>query len=260
MGVLLGFVPWAVYWVLAGNAPLLVAAAVALAVAATVLATCRDAPTRLLGVGAVATFTVLAVLPPVFSWAQPWVLPLSFAGLFATLLTSMALGRSVVEAVAKADLPAAVVQTELFSPIVNRLTWIWLGALAAMSVSAVVPAIALSDATLGGARCPATYLCHWVIPFGILSGAVIASHILADRMTAGFDDAVRKTSFVAFIDLEIDQLYYLAQEHANREVGPGEEAYNVTVGTKPTPLLGDETRVSWPSTYKVRQRSNSRRQ
>lgn len=263
MGILLGFVPWAVYWVLAGNAPLLVAAAVALAVAATVLATCRDTPTRLLGIGAVATFTVLAVLAVpslALDGAQRWALPLSFVGLLATLLTGMALGRSVVEAVAKADLPAAVVQTELFSPIVNRLTWIWLGALAAMSVSAVVPAIALSHASLGGARCPATYLCYWVIPFGILAGAVIASRILADRMTAGFDDAVRKTSFVAFIDLEIDQLYYLAQEHANREVGPGEEAYNVTVGTKPTPLLGDETRVSWPSTYKVRQRSNSRRQ
>jgi hypothetical protein len=49
-------------------------------------------------------------------------------------------------------------------------------------------------------------------------------------------------------------LYYLAQEHANREVGPGKEAYNVKVGGMGTPLTGDEGRKSWPSTYKVRDR------
>jgi small-conductance mechanosensitive channel len=254
VGVLLWFAPWAVYWVLVGHAPLLIAAVVALAVAVTVMLSSRESSARHLGIGGVATFAVLAILPLVFSCAQRWVLPLSFAGLFAVLLTSRALGKSVAEAVAKADLPAAVVQTELFGPVVNRLTWIWLGALAAMSVSAVVPPIALSDATLHNTDSPLTYLCYWVVPFGILAAAAIASRIVADRMTTGFGDAVRKTSFVAFVDLEIDQLYYLATEHANREVGPGQEPYNVTVGAKGTALLGDDTRVSWPSTYKVRQR------
>lgn len=252
--MVLGFAPWAVYWVLVGNVPLPIAAAVALAVAVAVMVGSRESSTRPLGIGAVATFAVLAVLPPALSCAQRWVLPLSFAGLFATLLTSAALGRSVVEAVAKADLPAAVVQTELFSPVVKRLRWIWLGALAAMSVSAVVPPIALSDATVHDTRSPLIYLCYWVIPFGILAAAAIASRLLMDGMATGFDDALRKTSFVAFVDLEIDQLYYLAQEHANREVGPGQEAYKVTVGAKGTALLGDDTRMSWPSTYKVRQR------
>ncbi len=251
----MGFAPWAVYWVLAGNAPLPIAAAVALAAAVAVVVTDREPYLRPLGIGAVVTFVVLAVLP-VFGWAQRWVLPLSFAALFATLLTGTVLGRSVADAAARADLPAAVTQTELFPPVVKRLTWIWLGALAAMTASAVVPPIALPDATVHDTRCPLTYLGYWVIPFGILAAAAIASHVLPQRMTAGFDDAVRKTSFVSFIDMEIDQLYYLAQEHANREVGPGEEAYNVTVGAKPTPLLGDETRVSWSSTYKVRQRRN----
>ena len=251
---MLGFASWAVYWVLVGNAPPLIAAAAALAVAGTVLATDREPSARLLGIGALATFAVLAVLPPLLGCAQHWVLPLSFAGLFATLLTGTVLGRSVVAAVVKADLPAAVAQTELFSPLVKRLTWIWLGALAAMSVSAVIPPIALADATVHSTRGPLVYLCTWVIPFGILAAAALTSHLVAGRLTAGFDDVARKTSFVSFIDMEIDQLYYLAQEHANREVGPGEEAYNVTVGSTGTPLLGDDTRVSWPSTYKVRQR------
>src|SRR5690625_4776592 len=249
---MLGFVPWAVYWVLVGNAPPVIAAAVALA-AAIVVVTLGDPAVRLLGIGAVATFTVLAVLP-VFGWAQRWVLPLSFAALFATLLAGRVSGRSVVDAAARAGLPAAVVQTELFAPVVNRLTWIWLGALAATTASAAVPATVLPDAPLYDTRSPLAYLCCWVIPFAILAGAAIATHMLPDRMTAGFDDAVRKTSFVSFVDMEIDQLYYLAQEHANREVGPQEEAYSVTVGAKGTPLLGDDTRVSWPSTYKVRQR------
>ena len=72
-------------------------------------------------------------------------------------------------------------------------------------------------------------------------------------MTAGVGDIVRKTSFVAYGEATIDELYYLAQEHANREVGAGQEAYNVKVGSMGTPLVGDDTRQSWPSTYKVRQ-------
>lgn len=244
MGVVPGFAPWAVYWVLMGNTPPLVAAALALGVAVAVLVSSREPETRVLAIGAVATFGVLAVL---FHGTQPWALPVSFAGLFAAVLIGVVIGRSVPQAFATAELPAAVVQTELFAPVVSRLTWIWLGALAAMTVSAALPSILRP-----GAGTPQAYLCSWVVPFTILAAAAITSRVLADRMTAGFGDAVRKTSFVAFVDLEIDQLYYLAQEHANREVGPGEEAYNVTVGAKGTPLLGDDTRVSWPSTYNVR--------
>lgn len=252
--MLLWFAPWAVYWVLVGNAPPVVAAGVALAVALAVLVSSRGSSARPVSIGAVATFAVLAVLPLASGCASRWMLPLSFAGLLAVLLTGLATGKSAVEAAAKADLPADAVQTALFSPVVQRLTWLWLGALAAMSVSAVVPVFAVSAVTLHNTDSPLSYLCSWVIPFGILSAALIVSRILADHMTAGFGDAVRKTSFVAFVDLEIDQLYYLATEHANREVGPGQEAHNVTVGAKGTALVGDDTRVSWPSTYKVRQR------
>lgn len=254
MSVLLGFTPWAVYWVLVGNAPPLIAAGMALVAAAAVIPTDRSPSVRLLGIGAVATFAVPAVLAPIWRGGQPWLLSWSFAGLFATLLTGTALGRSVVADIVSAELPAAVAQTELLAPVVDRLRWLWLGALAAMSVSAAVPPIALSGAAQHNSHGPLTYLCYRVIPFGMLAAAAIASRILPDRMTAGFDDAVRKTSFVSFVDLEIDQLYYLATEHANRELGPGEEAYNVTVGAKGTPLLGDDTRVSWSSTYKVRRR------
>jgi hypothetical protein len=34
----------------------------------------------------------------------------------------------------------------------------------------------------------------------------------------------------------------------------GKEAYDIRIGSKGVPLVGDETRESWPSTYKVRDR------
>jgi hypothetical protein len=82
--------------------------------------------------------------------------------------------------------------------------------------------------------------------------AALASRVLPDRMLVGIDDVARETSFVAYDEATIDELYYLAQEHANREVGPGKEAYQVKVGGMGVPLTGDESRKSWPSTYKVR--------
>lgn len=252
MGVLLWFAPWAVYWVLVGNAPPLVAAAAALLVAVAVMLCTPASPARLVEFGAIATFAVLALLPLAVPGTQRWGLALSFAALLAVVLLGTVRGKSVVEALVKADLPAAVLQTDLFAPAVNRLTSVWLGALAAMTISAAVPPLVLADPTLHGSAL--NYLCYWVIPFGILAAAAIASRVLPARMTAGFDDVARKTSFLAFVDMEIDQLYYLATEHATREAGPGQEVYNVTVGAQGTPLVSDPTRMSWPSTYKVRQR------
>lgn len=100
-------------------------------------------------------------------------------------------------------------------------------------------------------KTPLSFLCYWIIPFGLLGLAAVASRLLPDRMLAGIDDVARETSFVAYDEATIDELYFLAQEHANREVGPG-KAYAVKVGGMGTPLTGDESRKSWPSTYKVR--------
>jgi hypothetical protein len=117
----------------------------------------------------------------------------------------------------------------------------------------VIPPIALRDATILDAKTPLSYVCYWVVPFSLLGLAALATKILPDVMATGAGDIVRKTTFVAYDEATIDELYYLAQEHANREVGAGQEAYNVKVGGMGTPLLGDEGRQSWPSTYKVRQ-------
>src|SRR6201998_3280562 len=115
-----------------------------------------------------------------------------------------------------------------------------------MTVASAIPPIVVRDATILDARTPLSYTCYWVIPFSLLGLAALGTKILPDLMTAGVGDIVRTTSFVAYGEATIDELYYLAQEHANREVGAGQEAYNVKVGGMGTPLTGDGARKAWP--------------
>ena len=251
MGILFGFVPWVVYWVLVGNISFTVAVLVALAIAIVALVIRRG----VLQFGALATFLVLTVLTFALGqvFLERWILPLSNAGIFLTALSSVAIGKPLMREFAAADLPAGLTNTEVFQRVTTLLTWLWVGVFAAMAVSASVAPILDADASILERKTPLSFLCYWLIPFALLGLAVLASRILLDRMTAGADDIVRKTSFVAYSEATIDELYYLAQEHANREVGPGQEAYDVKVGAKGEPLTGDESRLSWPSTYKVRQ-------
>jgi hypothetical protein len=123
-----------------------------------------------------------------------------------------------------------------------------------MTVSSSIPPIVQGNATILDTKTPLSFVCYWVIPFTLLGLGALASKMLPDRMTAGAEHIPRNTTFVAYCEATIDELYYLAQEHANREVGAGQEAYDVKVGGKGTPLVGDESRNSWPSTYKVRER------
>ncbi|CDP82124.1 MULTISPECIES: hypothetical protein [Mycolicibacterium] len=258
MGILFGFAPWIIYWVLVGNVPFLVAVLVALATAVATFTISRisGAPGRTLEVGALATFVVLTILTLVLSQdvMERWIQPLSTAGIFLVALIGQLIGKPFVMEFAAAGQPPGVVESDLFQRIVKILTWIWVGVFAGMTVSSAIPPIVQGDATILDTETPLSFICYWVIPFVLLGLAALASRVLPDRMTAGMNDIVRKTTFVAFSEAEIDQLYYLAQEHANREVGAGQEAYDVRVGGSGTPLVGDESRMSWPSTYKVRDR------
>lgn len=258
MGILFGFAPWIIYWVLVGNVPFLIAVLVALAAAIATFTISRISgnPGRTLEIGALATFVVLTILTLVLSQdvMERWMQPLSNAGIFLVALIGALVGKPFVQEFAAAGQPPGVVESDLFKRIVAILTWIWVGAFAGMTISSAIPPIVQGDATILDTKTPLSFVCYWVIPFTLLGLAALASRILPDRMTAGMNDIVRKTTFVAYSEAAIDELYYMASEHANREVGAGQEAYDVRVGGSGTPLLGDESRMSWPSTYKVRDR------
>lgn len=257
MGILFGFAPWIVYWVLVGNVPFLIAVLVALAIAVAGLVIGRAArtPGRTLEIGAVGTFLVLTAVTLSLSqsFLERWVQPLSNAGIFLVALTGMLIGKPFVREFAAADQPPGVVESDLFGQVTTRLTWIWVAVFGGMTVSSSIPPIVQGDATILDTKTPLSFVCYWVIPFSLLGVGALATKILPDRMTAGAGDIVRKTTFVAYGEATIDELYYLAAEHANREVGSGQEAYEIKVGSMGTPLVGDDTRQSWPSTYKVRQ-------
>ena len=240
---------------LVGNVPFAAAALVALALAVAVIAVGRSPGNtwESFQIGSAAVLLILTALALTVDDAfnQRWILPLGNAGVFAVALLGALLGKPFARASAAAEQPDDVVKTALFARMAWVLTWAWIATFAGMTVSSAVPPIVDPKAGLQDTA-PVSYVCYWIIPFSLLGVAALASRILPDRMLAGIDDVARETSFVAYDEATIDELYYLAQEHANREVGPGKEAYNVKVGGMGTPLTGDESRKSWPSTYKVR--------
>lgn len=260
MGTLIAFAPWIVYWLLVGNVPFHTAVLVALAAALAAFAIGRSTggPGRTLEIGAVGTFVVLTILTFVLDQdvMERWMQPLSNLGIFLVALVGMLIGKPFVREFAAVGQPKAVVDSDLFGHITAVLTWIWIGAFAGMTVSSVIPPIVQGDATILDTRTPLSFVCYWVIPVSLLGLAALASKLLPDRMMAGINDIERKSSFVAYSEAAIDELYYLAQQHADKEAGAGQEAYAVKVGGSGTPLTGDESRNSWPMTYKIRERKH----
>lgn len=258
MGILLGFAPWVVYWVLVGNVPFHTAVLVAFAIAVLsfVIGRVKGSAGRTLEIGAIATFLVLTVLTFTLSdqFMQQWMQPLSNAGIFLAALGSILAGRPFVREFAEVGQPKEIIETDLFKRITLVLTWIWVAAFAGMTVSSAIPPIVYGEATILDTRTPLSFVCYWVVPFSLLGLAALASRLLPERMAPPEEEIVRNTTFVAFAEAEIDQLIYLATEHANREVGAGKEAFDIRIGSKGVPLVGDETRESWPSTYKVREK------
>jgi hypothetical protein len=260
VGILAGLAPWIVYWVLVGNVPFTTAVLAALAVAVLSFAVgrVRGRSGKTLEIGAIATFSVLTVLTFAVSqsFMERWIQPLSNAGILLVALVGVLIGKPFVREFAEREQPAEVIASDLFGRITTVLTWVWIAAFAGMTVSSAIPPIVQGDATILDTKTPLSFVCYWVVPFLLLGGAAVASRLLTERMVAAASspDTVRRTTFVAFRELAIDELYYLAREKVEREVGAGMEAYDVNVGNAGVPLTGDESRESWPATYKVRAR------
>ena len=123
---------------------------------------------------------------------------------------------------AEADQPAEVIASELFGKITTLLTWIWVGAFAGMTISSAIPPIVQGDATILDTKTPLSFICYWVLPFVLLGAAALGGRVLTERMVAEATSphTVRRSHFVVFKELEIDQLYYLARERAERRSAP----------------------------------------
>lgn len=252
--------PWIVFWVLVGNVPIAAAALTALAIAllSFVIARVNGTPTHTLEIGAIGTFAPVTVLTFALSESllERWVLTLSVVGVLAVALVCALGGVPFVRELATTGPPTDVTRSEPFGKMRTRVAWIWVGGFAVMAVSSAIPPIILRDNMILDSQNALSVICYWIVPFASLSLAALASRTLVDRVTAAAADpgVVRRTTFVAFRELAIDELYYLAREKVEREVGAGMEAYDVNVGGAGTPLTGDESRESWPATYKVRER------
>jgi hypothetical protein len=260
MGILSGFAPWIVYWVLVGNVPFATAALLALlvGVASVSVRRIQRMSVQPLEIGAIATFAVLTLLAFVLSESilERWLLSWSNLGLVVVALTSVLAGKPFLPELADAGAAADETRKEMFGELGTRVQWLWLATFVGMTVSSSIPPV-FGDASMLNPRAALSVTFNWVIPVVLLAVAALASRTLVDRTLAAANspDVVRRTTFVAFRELAIDELYYLAQQKAEREVGAGMEAYAVQVGSAGIPLTGDESRESWPATYKVRERA-----
>ena len=261
MAILAALMPWIVYWTLVGNVPFVVAglAGLALAIASVTVHVTGNRPGRSRGMWAIGTFVALTVLALVSSEAfvAKWVLPLSFLAILVATLADTLAGKPPIREFAAASQPVQVTNSEFFTPTTKLVDAIWLAALVAMFVSSMIPPITRANAALTDADVPVALICYWMVPFLLLGSAALTGRVLLDRMVAEANSphVVRRSTFVAFKELGIDELMYLAKEKADREVGAGMEAFAVQVGGRGIPLTGDESRESWPVTFKARDRT-----
>lgn len=233
---------------------------IALAVAglALLLGRVAGAPTYAIEIGSAATFFVLTALSLVVTEPVlgPWAPTSSYVGLFVTAAFCAVTGKPLVRELAVMGPPTDSSRSDEFVPMRTTATRIWVGTAAGMTIVSVVPAISPGGTAQQNPQSVLDVTCLWVVPIVLFCAAAFASRALYERAVraAARPGVVRRTSFVAFRELAIDELYYLAREKVEREVGAGLEAYDVNIGSAGVPLTGDESRESWPATYKVRER------
>ena len=194
---------------LVGKASFLVAALVAfaIAIAGLVASYLTRTPRRALEIGSGTTFLALTGVTLLAGQAflQRWALPLSIAGILLVTLVTAQSGKSFVHEYAAANQPPAVVNSDVFGQITSRLTWIWVGVFAGMTVSSSIPPIVAANASVLDTTMPLTYIGYWVVPFSLLGLGTLATRFLPDWMTAAAGDIVRKTTFVAYHEATIDE-------------------------------------------------------
>ena len=111
MGIVIGFVPWIVYWILVGNIPFTTAVTIAFGITLLIqiIMRVRKQPLHTLDVGNLMVFAVLVVAAYVVpdDVLERWLQPLSSLGLFLIALVGLLIGRPFVREYAAASVDAA---------------------------------------------------------------------------------------------------------------------------------------------------------
>lgn len=172
VGMVFGFAPWIVYWILVGNVPfrLAVLVAFALSVVRGAVIWLRGERPRTIEAGGLAVFAVLTALAFMTSdsFLERWMQPLSNGGLFVVVLVGLLLGRPFTYDYAKDFVDEQTAQTSGFRWFTKVTTIAWVVALGLMTASSMVPPIVQGDATILDGGRPLSILCYWVIPYGLL--------------------------------------------------------------------------------------------
>ncbi len=179
MGIVVGFIPWIVYWILVGNVPFTTAVTIAFAITLLIQIALRirGQPLRTLDIGNLIVFAVLllgAYLVP-DNVLERWLQPLSSLGLFLIALIGILVGRPFVREYASASVDDATARTQGFKAITTAMTWMWVVAFGVMFVSAMIPPIIDGDATILDMDDPLSIVCYWVLPYTVLGIAAAVS-------------------------------------------------------------------------------------
>ena len=181
MGIVIGFIPWIVYWILVGNIPFTTAVTIAFAITLLIqiILRTRKQPLHTLDVGNLIVFAILtlaAYLVP-DNVLERWLQPLSSLGLFLIALVGLLIGRPFVREYAVESVDAETAKTQGFRAITNAMTWMWVVAFGLMFVSSMIPPIVDGAATILDMDNTLSIICYWVIPYTVLgiAGAVSAT-------------------------------------------------------------------------------------
>lgn len=194
LGFLAGFAPWIVYWILSGSVAFETAIGVAFAIA--VLSNLLSlkaggiANLKVLEVGNTIAFVGLALIGAIGGddFVARWIQPLGNGALLLIMLVSILIGRPFTLQYAKAATPPELWDSPGFLAVNRLITWIWVGAMALMTVLAAIPPILQGDATREDGGTTLSIVCYWVLPYAAMGLAVLFTTKYPDWYSAEFDD------------------------------------------------------------------------
>jgi uncharacterized membrane protein len=165
MGILFGFAPWIVFWVLVGNNTFQHAALAAFVASVIISARgLKQKNIKVLELGTVLFFLVLAVIT-IFAepiWLEKWTHLLGNAALLLISLVSLVIGKPFTIQYAREQTPEEHWTTPLFYSINKNITLVWTAAFAVQTVSSALTVIWPHHETWFS----------WIIPLGAFVGAV----------------------------------------------------------------------------------------